>query len=522
MSNLPFDVPAPLKTISLAFALGAMCALALPNWFIIPFFFIGFSGFYVLLANSPPRFKSGVLLGWGFAFGYYVTGLYWIGNALLVEGNKFAWAWPLAVCALPAALAIFNALACGIISRYYNLGKTSGFFAFVAIISFFEYLRGHLFTGFPWNLHGTIWADTLPILWPVLHVGDIYLLSVFTLFWASCFGFFYIQRNKTGIRTITIAAVTFAVVLFLGLRMPAEQPQPTLDQAKKEQATTLRIIQPNIAQHEKWDRDKMSDHFAKLVTMSEPQGNETALTLIIWPESATSYGFLNNADARIMIAEMLSAYQEKAYLITGALLREDDGSGISNSVITIDKNGGIIQRYDKSHLVPFGEYIPFHEWIPFETVTKFSGFLKGDGPTTLPIPHGPSFSPLICYEVIFPGKVTDGSNISNFIVNVTNDGWYGLSAGPYQHFAISKMRAIEENLPLVRAANTGISGLITQNGHINTATNLGEQAVLTTYLSKQVKNTNFIKPYKHYLSLCIIAILLISSIYYEWYLKQKE
>lgn len=474
-----------LMRATLAFLCGVLSALALPYWSVLPFFFIGFSGFYILI-SSAQSFKGGFGLGWSYAFGYYLVGLSWIGNALLVDGNKFMWAWPLAVCALPAGLATFNALACGVAAKYTNLRNLSGFIVFVTLYHLSEAARGTLFTGFPWNLHGMIWSENLAILNAILPHSSIYLLSALTTFWAACIGFAFIHRKPAGVYIVLLSVFSLGTSIYVGANTLSQaQNLETAATRDFEQHITIRIVQPNITQEEKWDRLLMRKHFEKLIKLSASQGNETQTTFIIWPETATSYAFLSDETARQMITQTLSAYAHDAYLITGALLKAADGQGITNSIITLDKNGGIIQRYDKSHLVPFGEYIPFHQYIPIETITKFSGFKRGNGPTILNTPNDIRYSPLICYEIIFPGKAMPASANPDFIVNVTNDGWYGYSAGPFQHFAMARMRAIENKTPVIRAANTGISGVIHETGVILKKSVLQNEEVITSYIYKE-------------------------------------
>lgn len=483
---------------------GIACAFALPPWHILPLYFAGFAAFYATLLHTK-TWRQAFALGWLFALGYYLTGLSWIGNALLVDGNKFVWAWPLAVCALPAALAIFNALACALSARFFNLKALSGIFAFVAIFSIFEYLRGHLFTGFPWNLHGMIWAETLPIL-QILTIGNIYLLSLITVALGASLGLLLYQQNRLHAVIVGGAILCFVLIFLWG------QQQLKRETESEGQPITIKIVQPNIAQNEKWDREKMRDHFESLLHQSRSKGQEENISLIIWPETATSYGFLNNETARTMIADMLQGYEKDAFLILGALLKNETGSGITNSIITIDKNGGILNRYNKSHLVPFGEYIPFHNWIPIETVTRFSGFNRGDGPTTLKLPDGLSYSPLVCYEIIFPGKVIAEGASPDFIINVTNDGWYGDSAGPYQHFAMARMRALEEGTPVIRSANTGISGLIQPDGRIKIKSRLLEKTTLEIQYTQHMPNTDLTSKHKGTLFFMVNGLLLLIAL----------
>ncbi len=462
--------------LPLCFIAGALASLAMPPlnaWFILPF---SFAVFYLALYTAPHK-RSAFLRGWVFGFGYFAFGLSWIGNALLVEGNDYKWAWPLAVSALPAGLALFTAFSSLIIKAFANLKSTSGFFAFVGIFSLFEWLRGHLFTGFPWNLFGYSWAQ-----WPAMTQGiflsDTYMLSLLTVLWASVFGFALLQGRKAFPAGV-ICLISFAFWLGYGqMRLMGAEDLV-------HENVQVRVIQPNIDQSEKWQRDKMAGHFAKMVEMSRARSEDNVTTYIVWPESALSYWIAHDAGAMGSIRQMLYSYPENAVLYTGMLRRDPVSGGYFNSLVAIDKAGQISNIYDKSHLVPFGEYIPFQQYIPLKPVAQFTGFQTGSGPQSFSTPEGLSYSPLVCYEVLFPHNVVATGDHPDFIINVTNDGWYGRSAGPYQHLAITQFRAVESGVTVLRSANTGISAVISPYGAIIRRGKLFETDILTTFLPQK-------------------------------------
>jgi apolipoprotein N-acyltransferase len=421
------------------------------------------SGLYLLLSRTS-RFAGGMALGWSYGFGFFLFSLSWIGNALLVEGNPYAWAWGLAVCALPAALAFFPALACGIASRFVPLRSVAGFAAFCALLSLSEWMRGHLFTGFPWNLTAYAWGGELPLL-QVLHLADIYTLSLFITALCTVPALCILIPRRSGPWALALLLLLSTAGLYLyGSARLKDAPLQTREDV------AVKIVQPNIAQEAKWDGSKIAGHFERMIELSYAAGDESPdrATIIVWPETALHYLFLNDKGSRGAIAAMLQSYPGPAFLITGALIHGQPGSPFANSVIAIDKSGEPVTRYDKFHLVPFGEYIPFQRWIPLETVTQFSGFERGPGPQTDTIDLGGGktlpFSPLVCYEILFPGQVVNPADPPAVIINVTNDGWYGFSAGPHQHLMKARFRAIEEGLPVIRSANTGISAVIDPYG----------------------------------------------------------
>lgn len=429
------------------------------------------SGLYAMLCQRGGKFWSGLALGWMYGFGFFLFSLSWIGNALLIDGNPYAWAYPLAVCALPAALAFFPALACALAARFLTLPSLPGLIGFAALMAVSEWLRGHILTGFPWNLAAYGWGNSLELM-QALSLIDIYSLSLFITLLCAAPGLCALKHRALAPWVVLLALGGVLAGLY-GYGYTRLQNAPLT----MNESVSIRIIQPDIPQQEKWDSAKTAGHFERLVQMSLPTGNEAPgkTTMIVWPETALSSQYTDNTGARTALAEMLRAYPGPAMLITGALIRNALEGTLTNSVIGMDARGVIQTRYDKFHLVPFGEYIPLQPLIgtAIPTVTQFSGFLPGSGPRTQKLQwqgtggavESFSFSPLVCYEILFPGAViSPDSERPQAIVNVTNDGWYGFSAGPHQHFLKARFRAVEEGLPVIRAANNGISAVIDPYG----------------------------------------------------------
>jgi apolipoprotein N-acyltransferase len=453
-----------LKAGFAALCAGTLMVAALPPFNFWPSMFAGFSLFYVLLSRTRTA-RGAFACGWMFGFGYFAAGLWWIANALLVDGNDFRWVWPFAIAGLPALLAFFPALACAACARFAGKNKLAGFLAFVAAFACSEWLRGHIFTGFPWNLYGYAWSGWLAMA-QIVSVGGSYFLTLLTLFWAALPGFLFVwdapRRKK--IILLSIGVVTFACTVLFGYIRLAHYTTAYDD------AITIRPVQANIPQADKWNPDKVAENLNKMLALSlpDPKKTEPPLTLVIWPETALEFYVLANENARALIRETLGHYKNKVYLITGLLRREPGMGGkhrYFNSLVILDRDLNLRAVYSKSHLVPFGEYIPFQDIIPMKPFVAFQGFTSGDGIASMSVDGVPSFSPLICYEVIFPGAVI-GKERPDWMVNVTNDAWYGDSPGPRQHFAMTRFRAIEEGLPLVRSAETGISGVIDPMGRV--------------------------------------------------------
>jgi apolipoprotein N-acyltransferase len=268
------------------------------------------------------------------------------------------------------------------------------------------------------------------------------------------------------------------------LRLAAAPEQGTADQV------SLRIVQPAIEQKLKWERSLKLQHVLRQIEMSRA-GPSGPPDVVIWAETAVPYLLEQDTALQSLLATALA---EGAVLVTGApRAGQSLGSpGLRNSLHALDHTGSITATYDKGHLVPFGEYTPLKGWLGLDKLAVGAGdFVPGIGPVTIDLEGLPPFSPLICYEVIFPGQVVAataaGERRPEWLLNVTNDGWFGQSSGSYQHFANARLRAVEEGLPLVRAANSGISGVIDGYGRIVARLGLGEAGVLDAKLPRPVE-----------------------------------
>lgn len=442
--------------------------------------FLSFSVFYVILASSQNIFWA-ALHGWAFSFGFFIISLSWIGNALLVDGNDYRWAYPLAVVALPFALAFFSAIASTLIFKLSNLRTSFGFMTFVTLLSLFEFLRGHLFTGFPWNLYGYAWSGQIEVL-QILSLQNVYVLTMLTIFWASTVGFWVISNRKKQATIITIiAALTLVLAYGYGAwRITKHDNLQTYDEL------IAHIVQPNIPQFEKWDHEKIGLNFQKHLTWHNQVKNSDK-NLYIWPETAIHPQYEASEQIETILEGKLQQQTgTSSALLTGALIYDPETNQYTNSLIEYNENGRSSAQYDKAHLVPFGEYIPFQKWIPLETVTRFSGIKAGKGLKTLTVFETLKYSPLICYEILFPGNVVDPTNRPDFIVNITNDAWYGNSAGPHQHLMKARFRAIEEGISVLRAANTGISAVIDPLGNVIEDKALFQAGVLISKIPKSI------------------------------------
>ena len=469
------------RRYGLAFLLGVLLAGAMPPFDLSLLVFIAFPALLWLDDGSAGIWAS-ARLGYVFGLGFFVAGLHWVAAALFVDIGRFWWALPFAVLGLPALLAFYPAVALGVTAtaaKRLRLSAGARICLFAVAWSAVEWARGHLLTGLPWNLVGYAWSGGFP--------GSIGMLQ--TTAWVGIYGLGFITVLAAALPALLgtpslkpmsparRAAPALAAVLLILIPAAAGAIRLRL-LPPAASGTWLRLVQPSIPETLKWDPAAAGDNFQRLIELSKAP-NDHVLAAILWPEAASPFLLGRDGPHRAAIAAVAP---EGGYVITGAL-RANPPSGrptqVWNSVEAIDTSGAIRARYDKAHLVPFGEYVPFGDALPIGKITPGSLDLSaGPGPQTIALPGLPALSPIICYEAIFPGTVIDEGARPAWILNVTNDAWYGRSTGPYQHFAIARTRAVEQGLPLVRVANNGISGVIDPAGRIVARTGLDD----VTYL----------------------------------------
>lgn len=468
------------RRLAMAIALGAVSSLALPPVGAAPVLLLGVPSMLWLLEGARSRWGA-FAVGWGFAFGYLLFSLYWIAFALTVDFERFFWMIPFAAAGLPAFLAIFTGLATlGV--RLLHLSGLALALGFAVLWSVTEWLRGHVLTGFPWNLPGYAWVDWLPVLQSVSVVG-IYGLTLLTAVLAALPAA-TLEWRRGSWSPGGLAAFGLALAVFVGMAGAGAWRLAGAGSATVPDVV-LRLVQPNIPQSQKWDPDFRLDNFLRHRALSVSPG-ANRVTHVIWPETAVLYGLNRDENARAAIAAVTPP---GGLTLTGAPRFAPEGTEPAhwNSLFALDSEGEIVATYDKFHLVPFGEYVPLRDILPIETVVASRvDYSPGPGPQTVTLPGLPPVSPLICYEAIFPGSVVagtqDGGVRPAWLLNLTNDAWYGETAGPHQHFAIARTRAVEEGLPLVRVASTGISGVVDPYGRVTARLGLGQGGVLDAEL----------------------------------------
>jgi len=505
--------------ILIAFLAGAASTLALPPTNVWPVPFVTFSILVWLVDGAAGTRLGGVLAaasaGWWFGFGYFLAGLYWLGHAFLVDAKTFGWLLPFAVTALPAAMAIYTALGLALARAIWTRGAIR-ILALAVALTLAEWLRGHLFSGFPWNTYGYALISPLWLAQGAALIGIWGLTFLAVAIYASPAALADPRTDTT--RPWVAPALSAVVIAALAIYGAARLAGTSTSYVE---GVHLRIMQPNLQQDDKFNYARKQQVMDRYLALSDrkdgPQSTGLrGVTHLIWPESAFPFFLTREPDVLAQISALLP---KGTVLITGAI-RAPDSRGVVNraynSIYVIGDDGSILSVYDKVHLVPFGEYLPFQdllEQLGLEQLTKVrGGFIPGERRQNQPAPGAPNFLPLVCYEIIFASDAVPHSEQPNWLyrhlghyfdwpfvagngarpgwlLNLTNDGWFGASAGPYQHFQQARVRAIEEGLPLVRAANTGISAVVDPLGRVVASLPLGVEGILDAPLPRPLAVT---------------------------------
>jgi apolipoprotein N-acyltransferase len=453
---------------------GLLSALAFAPLNIFPALLIAYAVLILLIDSSSGEshaIRAAALVGWCFGFGQFLAGLYWVGYAFTVDAAAHAWQIPFVAVLLPGGLAVFTALACAISVRFWAAGGARIFF-FAGVYAILEWLRGHVLTGFPWNLAAYVWG-AVPGVMQSASVFGAYGLTLFTLLLATSLAEFASLRLHAW--RLPAVLTTMFVLLWIGgeARLALVHPGSTT-------GVRIRLVQPNVPQGEKYPLKYRLRNWLRLVDLSEAPARSPP-NIVVWPEAAPPFLITAAPEALKQIGALTP---DNRVLMTGAVRAQAGADGkftYFNSFFIFSHGGQLVGVYDKSHLVPFGEYLPLPRALHALGLSKLvempDGFGEGPGPRALGIPGAPKTDPLICYEIIFPGAVV-GSERPGWIINVTDDSWFGPSTGPYQHLLMARMRAVEEGLPIMRDANTGISAVIDPLGRVEAHLALGRMGFL--------------------------------------------
>jgi len=475
----------------LAFMAGAIGALAMAPFDVMVAMLVTM-GTAVALLDRSPNAKSAALSGWWLGFGYFVAGLWWLGVAFFVE-PEFIWAVPFGILGLPAVLASFFGAAFWVAFRIWQPGPARiGILAMALGGS--EWLRGTVLTGFPWNSIGMAFGDHLVLAQAASVIGmhGLTFLAI-GLFAAPVLMFDpgpWGKRFSGPVFSIVVVTTLYGLGT---LRLTAPESAAVA-------GVKLRLMQPDMPLDDRFSRSHAAEILHRYFELST-KGSYPSLsgmegvTHLIWPE--TSFPFLLDAEPKAR-ADISSLLQNSTLLIAGAVRAEDGPDGEArryfNAIQTMDPMGTIVATADKAHLVPFGEYLPFADILSRLGLRQFiqspGGFTPAHQRQLLTIPGLPPAIPLICYEAIFPAEIIpQGSERAGWILNITNDAWFGLTPGPWQHFAQARLRAVEQGLPLVRSANNGASAIIDGYGRIVVFLPLGQVGVIDGLLPKNIQPT---------------------------------
>ncbi len=486
---------------ALSFGAGSLSVLAMAPFFCWPIFFATLPVLVWLLdRDSASTWRQAFLDGWWFGFGYLFFGLFWIGEAFLVEAEIFAWLLPFAITLLPAGLAIFFGAATMVARSFWRPGL-SRILVLAVFLTAFEWLRGNVFTGLPWNTLG--YALTQPLeLMQTVSVFGIYGLTLWAVVIGASPAVLAVDAledegsGKTAWSGVAVGIVPLLAGLVFGwVQMRVQSPDVMAN-------VKVRLVQPAIPQKDKWNPDKRREIFDTLLDLSKtaPDGSKDRLegiTHVIWPEAALPFLVLRTPRALREIGDLLP---DETNLLTGALRFVDKGKSGSNSADTVaekpdafnslmafDSDGTLVGLTDKTHLVPFGEYLPFPKILKAIGLRKLTqlrgGFEAGPTPRKLfQVPGLGAVAPLICYEALFPNEIVQDGKRPAVLLNVTNDAWFGDTTGPRQHFHQVRIRAVEQGVPFIRVANGGISAVIGPQGRILAKLGLNRRGTIDSVL----------------------------------------
>lgn len=490
----------------IVFILGIIAAGAMPPFHLLFLLPLSFTGLLLILSGAKNK-KQAFLMGWLFGWGYFIAGLYWIGIAFTIDADAHAALIPLPVLGLPAFLGIFIGLVTLLTHQFGGTGLRRVLFFSLTWTSM-EVARSYLFTGFPWNLIGYSWLFSPQMSQLISVVGTIGV-SFLTMFLCAL-PLTIFSRDYPAKRKATLVACALSV---LGAQYGYGALRLENSSLALVENARLRIVQPNIRQQDKWKRHLRPLHVKKLVSLSLSPGIEE-ISHIIWPETAIPYFLTTNQKVADYVRTIIPA---KGALIAGAPRRALKQRLYWNSLHVMSPDGKFTDIYDKQHLVPYGEYMPLRSILDslgiinlIPALDKMSDFNRSDDSydEIVAVPGLPDARGLICYEVAFATEIDSGKPF-DWILNLTNDGWFGDTTGPYQHLVTTQARALEQGVPVVRAANTGISALIDPYGQISSRLDLNEAGILDISLPKALPDRPLFSFMESWLEIGLVFLNLL-------------
>lgn len=492
----------PRPGLILLLVAGAASGLALPPtglWWLL----FATVPLLLLRLESLPHgaLRSAFISGLSFGFGYFIVAFHWIGYAFFVNAADL-WMMPFAVGGLALFMACYwgIAAACAALVPQHLLPR---WLSSILLLSVAEWLRGHLLTGFPWSVPGLA-SDGMGAVDQLASIVGMNGLTLLVLVWSAAPALLFVtwQRHRRIAWPAVALVLTLPLAQAWGMWRLAAHPPAFEGQA------VVRLVQPNIAQDDKWRSDNSEAIFSTLVTLSQEGAQAAGVSHVVWPESSVPFLLDEDEEALHRIGAMLKPGRT---LVAGAIRRGPAGEGeppYFTSILAINEAGEVTGTYDKWRLVPGGEFLPFEgllSRIGFRKVVSLpESFTAGKGPSNVQLPGIGPAGALICYEVIFPDALVAQVR-PRLLVNVTNDGWFGLSTGPHQHLAQARLRSIEQGLPLFRAANTGISAVIDPLGRILAQTQLNTRTTIDSRVPQSLDATFYARNGGLMLALLIAA-----------------
>lgn len=517
------------RRLLIVFLAGAVAALSVPPLFVLPALFLGLPVWVWCLDGAETGsgalgrvFSPAFWIGFFFGLGYFIIAIHWVGAAFFVDGGWMLLLMPFAVVALAAILALFWGVASALAHLLWSDGPAR-ILALAAALTLLEFARGHLFSGFPFDLPGYALTANAPMMQLASVIG-VYGLTALVLLMAGTPALIWPSNDRRlAARLLPLFLALLALAAQIGygqFRLAHTTVTPRTDMK-------MRLVQPAIDQSEKWQIANRNDIVDELIALSETHTGPkdpglTGITHLVWPEAAIPFYLSQNPPALARIARMLP---RNTLLITGAPRQgfaesaDPEANPGYNSILAIDHDGQIVGAYDKTHLVPFGEYLPFPRFFRSLGISQFvpgaNGWATGDERRAFVAPHTPPFLPLICYEAIFSGDMGAAVAKSQFMLNVTNDAWFDGSIGPQQHFDHARVRAVEEGLSLVRVANTGITAMVDPLGRVTARLQPEKPGVLDTVPDLPVGPTLFVR-WRHWPLLIFLVLSFAGLALARW------
>jgi apolipoprotein N-acyltransferase len=490
------------RVLAAGIGLGVLAALGQAPFGLWPATVLGLAGGYALL-GAAPSLRRAALTGWSLGLGYFGLGLVWIVQPFLVDAGRYGWMAPFALFFMAGGMALFWGLGFAL-ARWLSPAGRFGWLGYALALGAVEFVRGTVLTGFPWGGPGLVWVDT-----PLAQLASLigaFGLSVLTFLGAAAlWGALAGRRIVAGGGVLAGFAAAFALGTTLAGGVVPERATPV----------TLRLVQPNAPQHLKWEPDWIGIFYDRALALTGEPATGPAPDLVIWPETAVPTLLGEYPDVQAEIA----ATAAPARVIAG--VRRLDGLRGYNSLVLLGSDGAAELVYDKHHIVPFGEYMPLGDLLGRFGINGIAaregyGYSAGPGAAllTLPDPLGTAL-PLICYEAIFPADLRAAPGRADWILQITNDAWFGTFSGPQQHLAQARFRAIEFGLPFVRAANTGVSAVIDARGQVVAALPLNVAGKLDAGLPGALPPTAYARLGDLPLGLMMILALGV-LVYHRW------